>query len=194
MNAFTLTNPAVEAAVSDSGSPRNFGQVKRLAIPFKKDVFRGVASLLHVSSPFAVIWRVISGSVNSVDRVPLARSRPHVGVKVLELLPSLANGYSTRAVQVVHAGVRVLAPLFHPCPNLKFIGIAHPMRVRSARGFTLPASAGLCCSAPKVGQVSGYCVPAIAFTEKGPIRFLAGVFLQKHESVEAFPDHFQPHS
>jgi hypothetical protein len=75
-----------------------------------------VVSLLYGSGPSTVGGEVAQMSVNTVQRCA-KRPLSHVGEKVLEFLPSLADFYASRAVGVKFFVFGIIASLTHAPPR-----------------------------------------------------------------------------
>lgn len=131
-------------------------------------------NLLELRSPTAVRRLVVSAVVDAVDAPP-CRGLSHVGEKVLELFPSLANGDSAPSVILpaflfgVFAAVDhsdPAAPCFRSPGNSSSVSVAH---IRSSRGLSLKAPAAFCVSTNKVGRDRIDTVAAVAERAGHPV-------------------------
>ncbi len=80
----------------------------------------GICKLLLARRPATILWGVVAIIVFAIKRVCFARARPHIGVKVLEAGPSVANFHAAPAVVFVRRMFRKSASAVHSVPNLVF--------------------------------------------------------------------------
>lgn len=122
-----------------------------------------VADLLSCRGPSAVLWRVWSIVVNSVNRgVYWAIS--HIGQEILKRMPTLAHGNPTTSVKRVGMIVRVFAPTSHSRPRCMLRSAAHSVAqvVAFNNIFAQQTPAGCCAPVSNIGPISVNRLTAIA--------------------------------
>ena len=114
--------PSPAKAVADGIiiQPSNFGGFRQAHLPtlkFDHVVGARVTRLLHPRRPSAVVGRVPLTVVNALDRMSMARARPHVCDESGETaIPTVTNGNPTAAIARIGTRVTVLASLAHANP------------------------------------------------------------------------------
>ncbi len=129
----------------------------------------GVSGLHSWQIPSAITRFIIAIVVNSIDRMQLRWTRPHVGVEVLKTAaPSVAHGNAASPIGVKFGIVRIVTAKFQLCPSLILWCAGHAMRWREAvfsdrfcRNLLSQASAAKCGSAD-IGRRRYGIIPAIA--------------------------------
>lgn len=89
----------------------------------------GVVDLLLACRPPTIVRGVIAIVVNSVDAVLARWSLAHVFKKILEGMPSLANGYASSAVIEILGMVGIRASISYSSPRIVGWRIAHSVRL-----------------------------------------------------------------
>lgn len=79
-----------------------------------------IGLLLVPCSPSAIFRSVISIIVNTVNRMFICRTWPHVGNKVVEQEPSFANGNPSTSVMLKEFYIRISAASLHCTPSKIF--------------------------------------------------------------------------
>jgi hypothetical protein len=100
-----------------------------------------VIGLFLWRSPDAIIWAIVKGIIYPFYRVSWAWSAAHIGKKVKELTPPLANLYAATTIEWIRSVFWVTTSVTHICPNTKFRSISHSMNGR-------PCFCHLCAEAP----------------------------------------------
>ena len=96
---------------------RQPGERELLAMVNKQAVGFSIIGLFAARSPAAIARLVAAVVVRpSVERIALTWMRPHVGKKILELGPSLADGNALSAIMLEGWVRRVRAALVHVLP------------------------------------------------------------------------------
>lgn len=114
------------------------------AVVCEQDVTRVVAALLLKGGPSAVLWAIVAVLINAVDGMLGRRATAHVGQKVVERLPSVAD---TNASETVVLGVSLVcsaASLSHVFPAQvlwAFVALASLAMGDGVWFFTLSAPA-----------------------------------------------------
>lgn len=78
------------------------------------------------SSPAAISGFIIAIIVYSINRF-IPRTRAHVCIKILEIMPSFANFYASTSVMLKRCGFRIITTLKHPRPNHINVGSCQSM-------------------------------------------------------------------
>lgn len=113
-----------------------------LAVELNHSATAGIALLLALEKPLAISRLVVSVVIRPVQLMMRRWARPHVGVKVSEAEPTLANLYAAPAVAVVSGRTWPGAASDHVIPDPVFRGAAHAVR-SMGRGFFVDTSAAL---------------------------------------------------
>lgn len=101
------------------------------AAPRKKTVVASIISLFFSRGPSTIIRRVVAIIVYAVKRTSFWR-RSHIGVEILEGLPSFAYADSSSSVSGKTRVIAVLATNPHRYPNCVHGAIAHAVRCFSS--------------------------------------------------------------
>lgn len=142
------------------------------AFEFNKNIVSAVATLLFVSSPFAILRSVVTAVVNTLNRHVFIWFRPEIAVKVLERIDPSVTNFDASASVVMEGDVAwIKTSLFHGSPRLPFCGVCHSVGavVRSFGDISLKATARLRPSTYKFRAYDGHLVPAL--TNAVPLNF-----------------------
>ena len=99
----------------------------RFTSPFKNDRVAFVERLYFAGSPSAIAWLVVSFIVNAINRVLFRRALAHVGNKVRNICPAIANPDPSPAIAMEGFDVFVCASLHHRHPRIPRQGIGVAM-------------------------------------------------------------------
>lgn len=145
-------------------------------VSFKFFAHSRIGKLLLARSPSAVLWRVITITVDSIDRMISTRPRSHVGVEIHKITaPALANLNAALAIQVIRYVGWLLATSNHSVPDLILSSgtATSGNRNRHAvcgvgqfRRLDLPASTTQSIPRIKVGRSHDNFRTAVAYTSK----------------------------
>lgn len=115
-----------ERAMRDTEPTRPLSKAVSFSVERKHSCFTGVLRLLHLSSPAAVVFFVVSVAVKPVDRSLWKRLQSHILKKVdKRIKPSLADRYALSAVEMIIIIVGIVASSLHFFPRRVFGRIAH---------------------------------------------------------------------
>jgi hypothetical protein len=130
------------SCVRDSKPARGLCSGHDLSVKQYKNVVPAIALLLFVCRPPAILWRVVSVYVNSVNGMIFGWLFAHVGKKVFKLCPPVANRYSTPAVMSPRIAFGVLASVFDFVPSFVLWRFCQSMRsIHCVQSRNLLASA-----------------------------------------------------
>lgn len=122
---------------------------KRFPVVGNPLVHSFVDTLFLIASPFAVFWRVSFGVVDSFNGTSF-RPWTHIRNKVLNVIPSFADRYSSTPVIAPPLAFRVFASLMHGSPNAINWAFGKPVnRDGFFNGFKPVTSAASSCAEPK---------------------------------------------
>ena len=133
--------------------------------------------------PPAVFRRVVSAVISSVDRVARGGLLSHIGKKIRERCPSIANANSASAVIGIALLSFIVAPLAHGSPDTPFrTGASHSVSVSAtssaARAFAVQTAAGFYL--PITQQAPSYIMKSAALTPALPPSASVFIVLDKH--------------
>lgn len=173
------------------GESTNLGPLrKRLGSALERDasVRSGIPHLGFTVGPCAVSRTVRPIVVDAIE-AGTGRTFAHVGVKVGELQPPLADGDASPAVVGVGLVVRVTAPVQHPKPSYELASPGHA--VFGSRERFDPVRARLALGRMTAGQIgTGPGVDGFALAAAFPKHLAAGVDAAPRKNLpvsEAFP-------
>lgn len=127
-----------------------------------------VHSLFTSSSPSAIVWFVPAIYIYSVYGMLATWSISHIGVKVGELFPPVAYGYTSPAIVLIGFMMLVCASLNHGIPNVIDGGFEHPVSDASFRSYpSCIAPTANRFTADNVTRGYNFFVPAV--TEEKPL-------------------------
>lgn len=165
----SLPETPPQSLVVDAGSVSPLGKRFGFSVESNMDIEARVVALLFTHRPAAIIRRVISVIVNSVNAVPFAGAKSHISNKIFKLRPSLTNFNAAPKVRRV-SGMIYRTPDQHPGPYFVFIGFTHAVRAlglaitlrrdlfaKTTARFGQPVSNPLC--------IYDFFVPALAFAQ-----------------------------
>lgn len=123
-----------------------------------------IDSLFSWSCPAAIARLVIAVRVNAIDRVVFRRSRPHVGVEVLEAVePSLADRNAASPVASVVFATETAASVFDTGPRKVLARFRHAVSGFRGEHLSFDTAAGVRGFA-KVGSLHVENLSAVATT------------------------------
>lgn len=94
----------------------------------EKAIVAFIPSLLFPGRPAAVLWTVVFGVVNAIQRVLRTWPRADVLEERLEgISPALAHGNAAASVLVVGGIIGIVATLDHPRPSCILAAFRHPV-------------------------------------------------------------------
>ena len=130
---------------------RPLGDCSALSLKLKDMVSSLIRALLGIRGPSAILRRVVSVCIESINGIATRWARPHVGKEGGEAFdPSIAHADTTAAVVLEIWNVLVKAPTFHGGPCAMLWAVAHSMRSASRKvRFAGETSATACNSEPQ---------------------------------------------
>lgn len=187
----TLSESPSQRVSLDAGDLRPFG--KRLGFPAvgQQMVAALVSPLLSLRGPSDIPSFVIPVDVNPVNRVSGCRSRPHVGVELLERRPFWTDRDPAPAVVSEADVVRITAPIAHVDPRgvLRSVatavcGLPISCSLCSLLAVETPARFRVVCTKTNAGdRESG---PAIAPADPSHVaaRVAFWIFRENHQAAK----------
>lgn len=122
--------------------PSPFGKDFGLSAESDSDRISAIAVLLLFRAPYAIALRVVAIIVQALKGSALWPP-PHVGIKVFESLPSLADSDTARSIGIESTRFRVLASLTHQIPSVVFGCVAKSVLTRSPEGRFASTGSGV---------------------------------------------------
>lgn len=177
-------NPLTNQARPDAGQSGKLRRDNDLTLVSNKGVLSCIGCLLMWCRPAAVVRLIVSIVVRvAVYRMPRGRPRPHVSVKVLKRLPSLAYADSPATV-VAESLCCLAASPNHPKPDCVFRRCGQAVRCCGAPAH--PTS--LRCSSPKFGGTHRPLMPALASAHCPGVMPLTRAFSRNNKVAKRLPN------
>ena len=90
----------------------------------KRTLFATIISLFFTGGPTAIFRRIVAVIVDAVNCKSFG-ARPHIGVEIVKVVPSITYFYAVAAVMYVTCAFWVIASFVHSAPDIVFRRMRH---------------------------------------------------------------------
>jgi hypothetical protein len=133
--ATTFVKPSEAAIFADSKMPAPRGKCASFPVDRELQAITAIAGLLFQRSPAAISWLVITLPVPPVERMPIARTPPHVFKEGEEISPAFADTNTNRTIALVSLILWINATIPHLNPDLVFGAVRNSEPLTSSTFF-----------------------------------------------------------
>jgi hypothetical protein len=151
-------------------------------------VISGVSSLLFTRGPSAIIGRIVTIIINSINRIFAGQSFPHIGIKVFKgVSPAITNSNTSSTITRIIRIIRIGTTIDKSSPYSIFGAFPHSMFCIEVPGiFFLPTSTTCRCT-PKQTRLHdiSFCTAETATIPLGMTRSGSGI-IDNSPSTEGF--------